>query len=215
MVTRLFSQRSLFSVSRLVRPRNQTLRNISASGSQGRETQHLGAVLISSKQEGGRIGGVGGCRCWCWRCCWWWGSSFQSAIQSDYFCTLPIFCSDCHASVLIAGCSRLTATYQSSLSAEGLAACRHIKARRGGGELPGSKESIATVLSLCVTGADTKTKELLLLLLPTRCASHPLTAQRESSGTRQPCVSLRLHWRSMVALPNTHTQTNRGYAENC
>lgn len=60
MVTRLFSQRSLFSVSRLVRPRNQTLRNISASGSQGRETQHLGAVLISSKQEGGRIGGVGG-----------------------------------------------------------------------------------------------------------------------------------------------------------
>lgn len=60
MVTRLFSQRSLFSVSRLVRPRNQTLRNISALGSQDRETQHLGAVLISSKQEGGRIGGVGG-----------------------------------------------------------------------------------------------------------------------------------------------------------
>lgn len=110
-------------------------------------------------------------------------SSFSSAIQSDYFCTLPIFCSDCHASVLIAGCSRLTATYQSSLSAEGLAACRHVKAG-GWGELPGSKESIATVLSSCVTGVDTETKELLLLL-PTRCASHPVMAQKESSGTRQ------------------------------
>lgn len=57
MVTRLFSQRSLFSVSRLVRPRNQTLRNISASGSQDRETQHLGAVLIPvSRREAGLEG---------------------------------------------------------------------------------------------------------------------------------------------------------------
>lgn len=59
-----------------------------------------------------------------------------------------------------------------------------------------------------MAGADTETKELLLLL-PTRCASHPVTAQRESSGTRQPCVSLRLHWRSTVALPNTHKQRVR------
>lgn len=132
----------------------------------------MGGAAAGAGGGGGGVGGVGG------------GSSFSSAIQSDYFCTLPIFCSDCHASVLIAGCSRLTATYQSSLSAEGLAACHHVKAG-GWGELPGSKESIATVLSSCVTGVDTETKELLLLLLPTRCASHLVTAQKESSGTCQ------------------------------
>lgn len=63
---------------------NQTLRNISTSGrSVDRETPASGGFIDFQWRE----------------------TSPQCAIQSRYFSTQPIFCCDCHASVLMAGCS--------------------------------------------------------------------------------------------------------------
>lgn len=94
MVT-VLSVKGALSVSKSSLLCNQTLKNISASGcSVDRQTPTSGGCIDFQ-----------------------WGrkkkkkKSPQWAIQSSYFSTQPIFCCDCHACVLMPGCSgRLSCT---------------------------------------------------------------------------------------------------------